>query len=70
VLRFVRGEDPPELAELPPEHRSALLLGRARALEASGKDARAVYAEIRRREVVPGPVSVALAHWPRPERAE
>jgi len=69
VVRFVKGEDPPALAELPSEHRTALLAGRARALEAAGKDARAVHAEIRRRELVPGIVSVALARWPKVEQA-
>jgi tetratricopeptide (TPR) repeat protein len=69
VARFVRGEEPFELSNLEPDQRAALLLGRARALEAAGRDARAVYAEVRRREVVPGPVSVALARWPRPGAA-
>ena len=69
VPRFVAGEEPPDAAELSPEVRSALLLGRARALEAAGRDARTLYAEIRRREIVPGVVSVAMARWPRPAPA-
>ncbi|MFT3913216.1 MAG: hypothetical protein QM704_03725 [Anaeromyxobacteraceae bacterium] len=63
--KFIRGEDPALLADLPFEHRTALLAGRARALEAAGKDPSALLAEIRRREAVPGIVTVALERWPK-----
>jgi hypothetical protein len=67
VVAFVRGEDPVELRNVEPEHRAALLLARARAAQASGRDPAAILDGVRANDVLRGAVAQALARWPKPD---
>jgi len=64
VVAFVRGEDPVELKEQEPEVRAALLLARARAEQAYGRDAAPILDEVRANDVLQGAVANAIARWP------
>jgi hypothetical protein len=67
LLAFVRGEAPESLEDEDPEIRAGLPLGRARAAQAAGRDAEAIYRAARAADVLRGCVSVALARWPKPD---
>ncbi|XXF77705.1 hypothetical protein P2318_32350 [Myxococcaceae bacterium GXIMD 01537] len=54
------------LAHLDPELRAAVLLARARRLDAEGQDSSAVYAAAARDDLVHGVVSGAMRRWSRP----
>jgi tetratricopeptide (TPR) repeat protein len=66
LVAFVRGEDPEALEGAHPAVRAGLLLARARAAEAAGRDARALYAAAREAYPLGGAVAVAMARWPKP----
>lgn len=64
VVRGTRTADSLEALDLP--ERAALSLVVARRLEASGANADKAYALVKQEAQLPGPVSAALEHWPRP----
>jgi hypothetical protein len=66
IAAYVRGETPPELDDLAGESRAALLLARARAAQAAGKDASALYAAARAADPLRGAVTLAIERWPKP----
>jgi hypothetical protein len=66
ILEFVRGRDVEDLDDASPEVRAALLLARARAAQAAGRDASALLRAARDADPIPGPVVAAIERWPRP----
>lgn len=66
IVAYAHGGDAsPELVRLDPEWRAAADLVRARALEARGAPAEALYASAARRDPLRGPIYRAVNAWPR-----
>jgi tetratricopeptide (TPR) repeat protein len=66
IAAFVRGEDVTDLEDVPPADRASLLVARARAADAAGRDARPLYAAAAAADPLRGPAAVAMAKWPKP----
>ncbi len=58
------------LAHLDPEWRAAVLLARARRMDAQGLDSRDTYAAVARSDILQGVVTSAMRQWTRPARGE
>ena len=66
ILAYVRGADVEALDEADPEVLAGLLLARARAAQAAGRDANAIYRAAREADTLRGGVSLAISGWPKP----
>ncbi|WP_437672075.1 hypothetical protein [Sorangium sp. So ce131] len=64
VDHVITGAENPALGRLPPEHRAAIDLVRARALQAAGQPADVLLESAARRDVLRGVVTRAMASWP------
>jgi len=66
IFRFVdEGEDSEDLREADADERAAVLLVRARKLEAEGRDGSGLRSEARRLAALGGPIAQAIRNWPR-----
>jgi hypothetical protein len=66
ILAYVRGIDVEALDGADPEVLAGLLLARARAAQAAGRDPGAIYRAVRDADTLRGGVTLAMSRWPRP----
>ncbi|HSN92290.1 MAG TPA: tetratricopeptide repeat protein [Anaeromyxobacteraceae bacterium] len=66
IVAFVRGESVEALDDPDPEALAGLLVGRARAAQAAGRDAGAILRAARAADTLRGGATQALSRWPKP----